>query len=66
MARASHFLRGPRIEPKPLKKGTGVPQLVDEAFLAYNAGRLHDACQPLHEEDAQGGRDGGHEPHRAR
>ncbi len=44
MARASHFLSGPRIEPKPLKKGTGVPQLVDEAFLAYNAGRLHDAC----------------------
>ncbi len=44
MAKKSGYLSGPRIEPRPLKKGTGVAQLVDETFLAYNAGRLHEAC----------------------
>ena len=44
MSKTSRYLSGPRIEPKPIKKGTGLAQLVDEAFLAYNAGRLHEAC----------------------
>ncbi len=44
MAKGSHYLNGPRIEPRPLKKGTDVVRLVDETFLAYNAGRLHEAC----------------------
>ncbi len=44
MPTPSRYLSGPRIEPKPIKKGTGVSRLVDEAFLAYNAGRLHEAC----------------------
>ena len=44
MSKTSRYLSGPRIEPKPIMKGTGVAQLVDEAFLAYNAGRLHEAC----------------------
>lgn len=45
MSKTSRYLSGPRIEPKPIKKGTGLAQLVDESFLAYNAGRLHEACQ---------------------
>jgi len=39
------FLRGPRIDPKPLSGRETVAQLVDGAFLAYNAGRLAEACR---------------------
>ncbi|MEW6756670.1 MAG: deoxyhypusine synthase [Acidobacteriota bacterium] len=45
MAKTSRFLQGPRIEPQPIAPKTEVARLVDGAFLAYNAGRLHDACQ---------------------
>jgi deoxyhypusine synthase len=38
------YLQGKRIEPKPIRKGMGVAELVDETFLAYNAGRLREAC----------------------
>ena len=44
MTRASRYLSGHRIEPKPVAKGFDVVRLVDETFLAYNAGRLNDAC----------------------
>src|SRR5216117_2015520 len=39
------FLRGPRIDPKPITGRETVPELVDNAFLAYNAGRLAEGCR---------------------
>src|SRR5919106_988980 len=41
----SKFLRGKRIDPAPIKKNIAVADLIDEAFLAYNAARLREACQ---------------------
>jgi deoxyhypusine synthase len=41
----SKFLRGRRIDPAPIARGTGVADLIDESFLAYNAARLREACQ---------------------
>jgi deoxyhypusine synthase len=41
----SKFLRGKRIDPSPIKKNVAVADLIDEAFLAYNAARLREACQ---------------------
>jgi deoxyhypusine synthase len=41
----SHFLRGRRIDPKPITSETGLVELVDNSFLAYNASRLREACQ---------------------
>jgi deoxyhypusine synthase len=40
----SKFLRGRRIDPAPITAVTSLPDLVDEAFLAYNAARLREAC----------------------
>jgi deoxyhypusine synthase len=34
-----------RIDPPPLTAQTTLGQLIDEAFLSYNAGRLREACQ---------------------
>src|SRR4051812_38030975 len=34
-----------RIEPPAVSGQTSVPQLIDEAFLSYNAGRLREACR---------------------
>src|SRR5579864_52331 len=39
------YLRGPAIQPPPLKGGETVADLIDQAFLAYNAGRLREACR---------------------
>ncbi len=39
------FLRGARIDPKPITGRETVSELVDNAFLAYNAGRLGEACR---------------------
>ncbi|HXF94939.1 MAG TPA: deoxyhypusine synthase [Gemmatimonadales bacterium] len=39
------FLRGPRIDPRPITGKETVPELVDNAFLAYNAGRLAEGCR---------------------
>jgi deoxyhypusine synthase len=39
------FLRGPRIDPQAITGRETVADLVDNAFLAYNAGRLSDACR---------------------
>src|SRR5881409_1490645 len=39
------FLRGPRIDPRPITGRNTVPELVDNAFLAYNAARLADGCR---------------------
>jgi len=40
----SKFLRGKRIDPAPIEKNIAVADLIDEAFLAYNAARLREAC----------------------
>src|SRR5688572_13556111 len=41
----SKFLEGKRIDPAPISSKTSVADLIDEAFLAYNAARLREACQ---------------------
>jgi deoxyhypusine synthase len=45
MSRPSHsFLRGKRIAPPPITGQETAADLIDRAFLAYNAGRLREAC----------------------
>jgi deoxyhypusine synthase len=39
------FLRGNRILPKPITGKESLPDLIDNTFLAYNAGRLQEACR---------------------
>ena len=39
------FLNGDPIQPQPIGLGTTVPDLVDQTFLAYNAGRLREICR---------------------
>jgi deoxyhypusine synthase len=41
---SSAYLRGKRIDPKAINGTELVADLVDNAFLAYNAGRLREAC----------------------
>jgi deoxyhypusine synthase len=41
----SRFLSGRKIDPAPITSNTSLPDLIDEAFLAYNAARLREACQ---------------------
>ena len=41
----SQYLRGKKIDPAPITPQTTITELVDEAFLAYNAARLREACQ---------------------
>jgi deoxyhypusine synthase len=45
MTTRKDFLRGQRIDPKPISGRETVPELVDNAFLAYNAGRLAEGCR---------------------
>ena len=45
MARKSKFLTGRRIDPSPITSETSIAELVDSDFVAYNAGRLREACQ---------------------
>lgn len=40
----SKFLRGRRIDPTPINHRTKLVDLVDSAFVAYNAARLREAC----------------------
>lgn len=39
------FLRGKRILPNPITGKESLPELIDNTFLAYNAGRLQEACR---------------------
>jgi deoxyhypusine synthase len=39
------WLTGKRIDPDPVRRGLAVGELIDNAFLAYNAGRLKKAAQ---------------------
>ncbi len=41
----SGFLRGPRIDPQAISGRETIAELVDNSFLAYNAGRLREACR---------------------
>jgi deoxyhypusine synthase len=45
MAKKSKYLRGRRIDPRPITREIALADLIDETFLAYNAGRLREACQ---------------------
>jgi deoxyhypusine synthase len=40
-----HYLRGKRILPKPITGKEALPDLMDSAFLAYNAGRLQEGAR---------------------
>jgi deoxyhypusine synthase len=42
---SAKYLRGKRIDPKPITGKETVADLMDDAFLAYNAGRLREGCQ---------------------
>ena len=42
---SSSFLSGKKIDPPKVAKGLSVTDLIDNTFLAYNAGRLREACQ---------------------
>ncbi len=45
MTRPSHdYLRGQRIDPSPIDGRETAAELIDNAFLAYNAGRLREGC----------------------
>ncbi len=41
----SPHLRGAPIDPQPITGDERVADLIDDAFLAYNAGRLREACR---------------------
>jgi len=41
----TRYLRGPRIDPRPLTGSETIPELIDGVFLAYNAGRLREASR---------------------
>jgi deoxyhypusine synthase len=40
-----HTIATARIDPKPVTSSTSVTDLVENAFLSYNAGRLREACK---------------------
>src|SRR6476659_9046843 len=40
----SKYLRGPRIDPRAIDGSESAADLIDNAFLAYNAARLREAC----------------------
>src|SRR5579864_9306675 len=40
-----HTISHKRIDPPPLTGQTALPQVLEEAFLSYNAGRLREACR---------------------
>src|SRR2546425_13184537 len=45
MTTRKDYLRGLRIDPRPITGKETVTELVDNAFLAYNAGRLAEGCR---------------------
>jgi deoxyhypusine synthase len=44
-AKYLHKISHKRIDPPAVTDQTSLPELVDEAFLSYNAGRLREACR---------------------
>jgi deoxyhypusine synthase len=49
MRSRGHLLSGTRIDPSPITGRETIAELVDNAFLAYNAGRLAEACRVFSE-----------------
>jgi len=45
MAQHGRLLQGRRIDPRPITGSDSVVELIENAFLAYNAARLREACQ---------------------
>src|SRR5260370_25470026 len=45
MSNRSRFLTGGKIDPRPIEGTMSVADLIDSAFLAYNAARVREACQ---------------------
>jgi len=45
MVSGSGYLRGKPIRPKKIVSGISAAELIEETFLAYNAGRLREACR---------------------
>jgi deoxyhypusine synthase len=45
MPKQSRYLGGARIGPGRITANVSVPDLIDNAFLAYNAGRLQEGCR---------------------
>ncbi len=45
MKRKHSFLRGSRINPRPIRKNISVTELLDDHFQAYNSARLREASQ---------------------
>jgi len=45
MAAKEKLLSGKKIDPRPIGSSTSITELVDNNFVAYNAGRLREACQ---------------------
>jgi deoxyhypusine synthase len=41
----SRYLGGARIAPQPVTRGMSAADVIDNAFLAYNGGRLRDGCR---------------------
>jgi len=54
MTTRKDFLRGARIDPRPISGRETVAELVENAFLAYNAGRLHEGCRLFSERMLEG------------
>ena len=54
-ASPNHFLSGPRIDPAPITGRETAADLIDGAFLAYNAARLREGAQLLVERMLQDG-----------
>ncbi len=49
MDHPKHYLSGKPIHPRALTGKESLPDLIDHAFTAYNAGRLREACRLLAE-----------------
>lgn len=47
MSHTSRFLMGRKISPQPIHRDMDLPTLIQNSFLAYNAGRLREACDLL-------------------
>jgi deoxyhypusine synthase len=45
MGHTKKFLSGKRIYPDPITADVPIDRLIDETFLAYNGGRLQEACR---------------------
>ncbi len=45
MSLKRNYLKGKKINPKPIPKDVKITELVDEYFQAFNAGRLREICE---------------------